>query len=172
MKSSDSTVVVATWVGADGSGFIHGLAGSDAKSTLVYRMCTCSEKAFRSGSKSNVNQVQEEKNRKSSLMRSTKQNATEPSLVALTKRLPTSAVYKGYEIRVMNKTNYEPGGVRGWVAIAKKDSVYIVGAESNGKIVTSPSEQAAMAHICALIDFDAANQNQLAPGVIERLYNE
>lgn len=105
-------------------------------------------------------------------MPSTKPNATEPSLVASTKRLPTSAIYKGYEIRVMYKSSYEQGSMRGWVAVAKKDNVYIVGAESDGKIVASPSEHAAMSHICALIDFDTANRSQLTPGTIERLYNE
>lgn len=172
MKSSDSIVVVVTWAGEDGYGSTLGSEELDAKNTLVYRMYMSSEKAYRSGLKSNVNQVQKERNRKSSLMQSTKQDAVEPSLVALTKRLPTSAVYKGYEIRVMNKKSHEPGGVRGWVAIAKKGNVYVVGADSSGRLITNASEQAAMSYICSLIDFDTANQNQLSPGTIERLYNE
>lgn len=172
MKSSDSTVVVVTWAGEDGYGFILGSEELDAKNTLVYRMYMSLGKACRSGLKSNVNQVQKEKNRKSSLMQSTKQDVAEPSLAALTKRLPTSAVYKGYEIRVMHKKSYEVGGVRGWIAVAKKGNVYVVGADSSGRLVTNTSEQAAMSYICSLIDFDTANQNQLSPGTIERLYNE
>jgi hypothetical protein len=172
MKSSGSTVVVVTWAGEGGYGFTLGLDELDARNTLVYRMYMSSVKGCRSGLKSNENQAQKERNRKSSLMQSTKQDAVEPSLVALTKRLPTSAVYKGYEIRVMNKRNYEPGGVRGWIAVAKKGNVYVVGADSSGRLVTNASEQAAMSYICSLIDFDTANQNQLSPGTIERLYNE
>lgn len=172
MKSSGSTVVVVTWAGEDGYGSTLGSEELDAKNTLVYRMYMSSGKGCRSGLKSNANQVQKERNRKSSLMQSTKQDAVEPSLVALTKRLPTSAVYKGYEIRVMNKKSHEPGGIRGWIAIAKKGNVYVVGADSSGRLVTNASEQAAMSYICSLIDFDTANQNQLSPGTIERLYNE
>jgi hypothetical protein len=66
----------------------------------------------------------------------------------------------------------EFNGTSGWISVAKKDNVYVVGADSTGKIIANPSEQAAMAHICSLIDFDAANQKQLSAGTIERIFNE
>lgn len=117
--------------------------------------------------------MQSEKNKKTSLNQSSKLVVKRPSLSHLTKPLATSASYKGYEIKVMYKQPHEVSGMRGWIAIAKKDNVFVVGADQNGKMLTSPNEQTALSHICSLIDLDESYQDQhLKRATIESLFNE
>lgn len=117
--------------------------------------------------------MQSEKSKKSSSSHTSKLVVKQPSLTHLTKQLATNASYKGYEIKVMYKQAHEVSGMRGWIAIAKKDSVFVVGAEANGKIVTNPNEQSALAHICSLIDLDESYEDaHLKRKTIESLFND
>lgn len=117
--------------------------------------------------------MQSAKNKKISSMPSSKLVVKQPSLNHLTKQLTTNANYKGYEIKVIYKQAHEVSGMRGWIAIAKKDNVFVVGAEPNGKMVTSPNEQSALAHICSLIDLDESYEDpHLKRKTIESIFNE
>lgn len=63
--------------------------------------------------------------------------------------------------------------MRGWISIARKDNVYVVGADQHGKLITNPTSQAAMAHICGLIDLDESSSDpHLKRKTIEGLFNE
>jgi hypothetical protein len=117
--------------------------------------------------------VQSEKSKKTSSNLSSKLVVKQPLLNHLTKQLITSASYKGYEIKVMYKQAHELHGMRGWISIAKKDNVFVVGADQHGKLLTSPSEQEALSHICSLIDLDeTAFDAHLKRKTIESIFNE
>lgn len=156
-----------------GYGSTPGSVGSEVKNTAESQMCSCLERDYHFGLKLKGNQVQSEKSSKSSLTRSSKLVVKQPSLNHLTKQLATNASYKGYEIKVMYKQPHEMSGMRGYIAIAKKDNVFVVGAEPNGKMLTSPSEQHALAHICSLIDLDESYEDpHLKRKTIESIFND
>lgn len=117
--------------------------------------------------------MQSVKSKKSTSMQSSQQVVKQPSLSHLTKRLPTKSNYKGYEIKVMYKEPWELEGMRGWISIAKKNNVYVVGADQHGKLITNPTVQSALAHICSLIDLDEnAQEAHLKRTTIESLFDE
>lgn len=63
--------------------------------------------------------------------------------------------------------------MRGWISIAKKNNVYVVGADQHGKLITNPTVQSALAHICSLIDLDEnAQEAHLKRTTIESLFDE
>lgn len=166
-------VVVATLVVVVGYGSILGSVGLEAKSTAESLMCSYSERDYHSGLKSKGNQVQSEKSKKTSLTPSSKLVVKQPSLNHLTKQLATNASYKGYEIKVMYKHAHEVSGMRGYIAIARKNNVYVVGAEPNGRMVTSQNEPTALAHICSLIDLDEGYSDpHLKRETIESIFND
>lgn len=117
--------------------------------------------------------MQSVKSKKSSSNASSNQVVKRPSLIHLTKQSGTKASYKGYEIKILFKQAHEVSGVRGYIAIAKKDNVFVVGAEPNGKIVTSTNEQTALSHICSLIDLDEGYDDpHLKRRTIESIFND
>lgn len=117
--------------------------------------------------------MQSEKSKKSSSSVSSNLAVKQPSLIHLTKQLGTKANYKGYEVKILFKQAHEVSGVRGYIAIAKKDNVFVIGAEPNGRIVTSTNEQTALSHICSLIDLDEGyNDPHLKRRTIESIFND
>jgi hypothetical protein len=129
------------------------------------------EKMYNFGLRLKGKMAQNEKSKKSSSKQSKNTEVKEPSLIHLTKQLPTKCRYKGFEVRVLYITPLM--GMRGWISVAKKGNLIVAGAESNGNLVTSPSEQQALSHICSLIDL---SENSSSTGLnlptVESLFDE
>lgn len=64
-------------------------------------------------------------------------------------------------------------GRSGWVAMAKKDNIVVVGVESKGRMCMFKKDVEAVQHICSLVDLDEENDSlQVTAALALEAFNE
>lgn len=99
----------------------------------------------------------DDKSKKTSSKQSGKPAGKQLSLAQLMKRSPTKVNYKNYDVKVLFIPNMK--GRSGWVAMARKDNVIVIGVDSKGNICLFGKDWQAVQHICCLIDLDENNDS-------------